>query len=43
MYLRNSDWPGAEEAADKIEGMAGGVADGTRTRNLEIHNLALYR
>lgn len=24
MYLRNSDWPGADEAADKIEAMNGG-------------------
>jgi histidyl-tRNA synthetase len=24
MYLRNSDWPGAEEAADKLEALAGG-------------------
>ena len=24
MYLRNSDWPGADEAADKIEAMQGG-------------------
>jgi len=27
MYLRNSDWPGADDAADKLEAMSGGQQD----------------
>lgn len=30
MYLRNSDWPGADEAADKIEALQGGGDQGAQ-------------
>lgn len=51
MYLRNSDWPGADDAADKLESMAGGQQDGgsqaqisqmqQQMMQLELENRAL--
>lgn len=32
MYLRNSDWPGAEEAAEKLEAMTGGEGGDPRAQ-----------
>lgn len=51
MYLRNSDWPGADDAADKLESMAGSPQDGgsqaqlsqmqQQMMQLELENRAL--